>query len=156
MTGHDIKHKLEARAPAPPLAWSSESWESSMVSGEGVDAEKRTFTKWTSNTVEHGLSDRAGRSIGSYAVIRDHQRMIEQAAENALGKRWVFLPEVTYLVTTQATRDGRSFGGGSGYGTSVKTLEEAKALAQKKIAAAGKSFARKVARGEGRQFKKGT
>ncbi len=91
--------------------------------------------RWRSNTVEHGLKDGKGRSIGNYAVI--------EAA--------TWLSNTSYVVRTSATRDGHTFGAIAN-GTECKSLDDAKALAEKKIAAAGKRFARQVAKGEGKQF----
>jgi hypothetical protein len=108
------------------------------------------FNRWVSNIVEHGLKDGKGRSIGNYACI--HTR--DSRAEKVPGQwQYKIVPcELYYYVTTQATRDGKGFGAIVTNGTEAATLDAAKALAAKKIAAAGKRFARAVAKGTGKQF----
>ena len=147
------------------LTWTSKSWTDCRMSGFGANGKRIADTtcprtRWVSNVVEHGLKDGKGRAIGNYAVIDAFQLLVQamkggrmQSVEiegtNGLCQ---LETERTFFVTTQATRDGKMFGAISVGGTRCKTLEEAQTIAAKKIAAAGKRFARQVAKGEGRQF----
>jgi hypothetical protein len=109
-------------------------------------------TTWVSAVIEHGLKDNKGRAIGGYAVIQCRPKTIRTTENGA--HRYTLAPEATYFVRTQATRDGDSFGAGWNRPTECKSLDEAQALAAKKIDAAGKRFARQIENGTGRQFKK--
>jgi hypothetical protein len=107
---------------------------------------------YQSNVVEHGVKDNKGRAIGNYACIRESTTRYEEV--EGQWQRRAFTVPVYYRVTTQATRDGKTFGAISTGYTEAATLEEAQAIAAKKVAAAGRRFARQVARGEGKQFTK--
>ena len=104
----------------------------------------RTMTRLISNTVDHGLKDRKGRTIGNYAKIEVFRKLSRDAAGNYIaledGRR-LLEKDPTYLVMTQTTRDGEMFGATSTQGTECSSLEDAKAVAVKKIVAAGKRFA---------------
>lgn len=112
--------------------------------GDVADPLRHERIYYTCKTVEHGLKDNKGRTIGSYAEIEARPRPI------IVDKRCVGLEsKLTYSVMTQATRDGKMFGAIATRGTLCDSLEAAQALAAKKIAAAGKRFARAVANGGG-------
>jgi hypothetical protein len=148
------------------LTWASTTWQRTAMSGYGANGELTPTvtpqTRWSSSTVDHGLKDGKGRAIGTFAIIDAFRplvlvekdgRMQSVEIEGTNGLRQL-QEETAFFVTTQTTRDGHMFGAISVGGTKCKTLEEAQALAAKKIAAAGKRFARQVAKGEGRQFTK--
>jgi hypothetical protein len=137
------------------LTWTSKSWDDGTAAswwdheaGKAMSV-KRTETRYVSNVVEHGILDNKGRAIGNYAEIDAYQRLVKADAEP-----FALEAKPTYFVTTNATRDGQKFGALSTKGTACSTLEEAKVLAEKKIVAAGKRFAKAVAKGKGRQFVK--
>ena len=106
-----------------PRAWSNES-------GHG--------STWQCETVDYGLADARGRSIGGYATI-DH------------GSN--FRNKDAFYLSVRATRDGQSFGA-LPRPTEYKTLELAKAGAAKKIAEAQKRYAKLVEKGVGRQYER--
>jgi hypothetical protein len=138
----------------PTLTWSAPTVRENCryVYGSDVsdaDALIHTETCWRSAVVSHGLKDSKGREIGNFASIEARPKRARDAAGKTLGLE----AHETFFVSTQATRDGRSFGASCGkQGTECFSLDEAKALAAKKIAEAGKRFARAVAKGEGKQF----
>lgn len=113
-----------------------------------AEALLHTETVWVCKVVDHDLKDGKGRTIGNYARIEARQKRARDAAGKTLGLE----AHETYFVSTQATRNGHSFGASCSKGTECFSLDEAKALAAKKIAAAGRRFARAVAKGEGKQF----
>ena len=76
-----------------------------------------------SNVVEYGLRDDKGRSIGGYAVI-------------SIG-----YPNPGVWLRTQATRNGKTYGAITNR-TECSSLEQAKALAEKKLQAAAKRYAK--------------
>lgn len=95
------------------------------------------YEGWRSTPITCGR-DGKGRVIGSYAKI---ERASYYRDPNA------------YVVSTKSTRDGVDFGA-IPRGTAVGSLEEAKALAVKKLGEARKRYERAIAKGEGRQFRK--
>lgn len=110
---------------------------------------KQDVTRLVSDAVDHGIKDAKGRAIGNYAVI-DAMRKVRRNDDGTLTLE----DATTYFVSTRATRDGKSFGAINTRDTECASLTEAQAVAEKKIAAAGKRFARAAAKGEGRQFAK--
>jgi len=95
------------------------------------------YEGWRSSIVTHG-HDAKGRLIGNYAAIQ---------------RASYYRDPKMYVVSTQATRDGKHFGAIS-TGTAVATFEEAQALAVKKLGEARKRYEKLIAKGEGRQFRK--
>lgn len=93
-----------------------------------------------SNIVDSGVRDSKGRACGSSASIelRDWE---EKAA-------------TPWALQILAHRDGKGFGPSFPKPTWYATMEEAQAAAEKKVAAALKSVARKAAKGVGRQWAK--
>lgn len=73
-----------------------------------------------SNVVEYGVFDETGRSIGGYAVIG------------------IWADDTIHL-RTQATRDGKTFGGDA-RSTRCASIEEAKKLAEKKLRTAANRY----------------
>jgi len=122
------------------MIWKSRTFDQVANYGS-ADPIIRPVTAWVSDVVEHGLRDDRGRAIGNFARIESFQKLIRR--DDGV---WALATEVSYFVTTQATRDGKMFGASSVQHTECGTLEEAQALAAKKITAAGKRFARQFAK----------
>jgi hypothetical protein len=94
------------------------------------DGEPMCLTCWTSEVFEHGLRDPKGRSVGSIASVVTHAYTKDSVVTSY------------HYLRTFATRNGEIFGSAAPRGTLCSSLEEAKALAEKKVALAGKRFAR--------------
>lgn len=101
-----------------------------------------TWVQWgehniRSNTVEYGLRDDKGRSIGGYAVIEYgtfYKYGPDYKLESVVRTGAVFL-------RTQATRDGKTYGAIANR-TECSSLEQAKTLAEKKLQTAAKRYAK--------------
>jgi len=91
---------------------------------------------WRSEKVSYGVKDAKGRDVGGYVTIEN-------------GSAW---REPGFYVRTNATRDGKGFGA-IAKSARCATLEEAKALGEKKIADAAKRYAKLAAKGVGRQWR---
>lgn len=109
-----------------------------------------------SQVVEHGLKDSKNRTLGHFAVLEERPDS-EIDPENPTWPggcpRYRMNGKTYWDVSTRATRDGAHFGALT-RGTRVETLEEAKALAEKKMAEAARRTAKQVAKGVGRQYQK--
>lgn len=138
------------------LTWTESSQQQTCYTNHSVTPSfsiVRTRRCWLSNGVDHGLRDAKGRAIGNYAVIYAYQKL-RRDESGKLVEPVGLVDEMTFEVSTQATRDGHTFGSSFPRGTECGSLEEAKALAEKKIAAAGRRFARAVEKGTARQFRR--
>lgn len=108
----------------------------------------RHTSQWASNIINFGLKDSKGRVLGGYAWIEERYERTISSSEGT-----IYEGRKLFFVNTRATRDGVTFGAWPRQ-TPAETLEAAKALAEKKIAETGARYAKAVAKGEGRQFRK--
>lgn len=89
-------------------------------------------------TAAHGIKDEKGREVGGYTTVARCDKRWDSATYAYVAT------ETFYVVRIQAARNGKHYGASSG-STECASLEAARTMAAKKLAAQAKSYAKKYA-----------
>lgn len=102
------------------------------------------YTNWPDRprwviSAEHGIVDEKGRAVGGFAVVSECRRWSIARSDYEFVEGW----EVRIL----ATRNGNIYGSAFPRPSKYPTLDEAKAAAERGLAAQGRRYAKKYGKG---------